>query len=307
MNVAALVITIVIVLLIVGIILIAVFVRTSDTASNKAAVASVSTKPIVCQYYLQEFKPSKYWGLGDFLRGCCKVYQLCAQHDQVYEIHLEHHPIGEFLISTCSAVHPLPAVELFDLDGQEKLAQKVKQNQAIMHVMTNAYADAPLTAQCKAFVKSSLSPNQEMQVYLLENVKLQNYRVLHIRAGDRVLGVDKQLNPDHLEEVVEALQELGGNWSNTYVISDNLKLTEYLAQTYGMNKIETNGVCHLGKQSCSKETVKDTLFDFFLMAQSAEILQVSVYQWGSGFSEWASRLFDIPLRKTLLRSARSSI
>jgi hypothetical protein len=58
-------------------------------------------------------------------------------------------------------------------------------------------------------------------------------------------------------------------------------------------------IIHLGYlNSENKEiAIENTLIDFFLICGAKKIYSLSVYDWNSGFSIMASRLYDIPVEK----------
>ena len=52
---------------------------------------------------------------------------------------------------------------------------------------------------------------------------------------------------------------------------------------------------HLSHPDANIETVKDTLFDFMLLTNAIFIQTHSVYGWISGFVQWVSHIFNVPL------------
>jgi len=61
-------------------------------------------------------------------------------------------------------------------------------------------------------------------------------------------------------------------------------------------------VAHLGKEGQDPNAIRDTLMQFMIFKDASEIIQVSNYGWGSGFSETAAILGQAPLVKVSFQS-----
>ncbi len=65
---------------------------------------------------------------------------------------------------------------------------------------------------------------------------------------------------------------------------------------YGYLKLIT----HSGEKEnddVNLDEMRDTMLDFFIMSKARKIYSISPYNWGSGFSEWCSKVYDIPCVK----------
>ena len=59
--------------------------------------------------------------------------------------------------------------------------------------------------------------------------------------------------------------------------------------------IGINEITHLGESKVqSDNSIINTLTDFFLISKSNNIYAMSPYEHGSGFSEYCSKIFNIP-------------
>jgi hypothetical protein len=53
----------------------------------------------------------------------------------------------------------------------------------------------------------------------------------------------------------------------------------------------------MGMHSTSLQQTKDTMIEFMLMTTCIKIYQLSVYSWGSGFSDTINKIYDIEVEK----------
>jgi hypothetical protein len=85
------------------------------------------------------------------------------------------------------------------------------------------------------------------------------------------------------------------------VVSDSNYIKKYLYKKYKFKMIESE-IIHLGYLNSSNITksIESTLIDFFLICGANKIYSLSVYDWNSGFSTMASRLYDIPIEKYII-------
>jgi hypothetical protein len=60
-------------------------------------------------------------------------------------------------------------------------------------------------------------------------------------------------------------------------------------------KFLIHDITHIGEGTRLQENkVKNTMIDFFLMANSSSIFSLTSYTHGTGFSYWCSKIFNIP-------------
>ena len=82
----------------------------------------------------------------------------------------------------------------------------------------------------------------------------------------------------------------------TIVISDDVGIKGYLEKVAGFIGSPTLP-CHLSTEEDSRK-VLETLVDFFLIAKASHIYQHSQHAYGTGFSDWCSQLFAVPISRT---------
>jgi len=54
---------------------------------------------------------------------------------------------------------------------------------------------------------------------------------------------------------------------------------------------------HLGMNTTDIKKCEDTMIEFMLMTTSIKIYQLSVYYWGSGFSDTVNKIYKVPIEK----------
>ena len=85
---------------------------------------------------------------------------------------------------------------------------------------------------------------------------------------------------------------------NTYflLIADNNFIKHYLSnKKIHRLYIILHDIGHLGENTqLERNTLKNTMLDFYLFAQSSMIYAFSSYDHGSGFSCWCAKTYGIP-------------
>ena len=84
------------------------------------------------------------------------------------------------------------------------------------------------------------------------------------------------------------------------LISDNNDLNNYITKYNSNIKIFINKKCHTGVKSNDLESIKYTLFDFYIMSKSNKINSFSVYGHGSSFSKWCAEIYNIPISSFII-------
>jgi hypothetical protein len=86
------------------------------------------------------------------------------------------------------------------------------------------------------------------------------------------------------------------NPSNKYVIlSDNNEIKSFIKSKFSNTIIQLNKIVHLGQSiNLQNDGIMQTLLDFYIIGMSANILSLSCYDHGSGFSKWSSVIYNVP-------------
>jgi hypothetical protein len=252
-------------------------------------------------------------GFGDLLRGTVHLYQLSKKMNFKLIVDTQFHHVSQFLMSQPHAhsdyviqnrskiIRAINVPESF-------IAQLIRDNKhksAPMLICTN-YGSADQSAvqrmseDCKRFIKTLLIPTPEFKTYFntkCVELKIPRiYSILHFRLGDDEL-VHHAKNVTQYNELVEHAVSNLKQTPNSCVIADSFKFKQHLMQAlpnFSSRIIPTIPI-HLGDPNATVEMVKETLFDFMLLANAMFIKTYSTYGWISGFVSWSCGVFDVPL------------
>jgi hypothetical protein len=125
-----------------------------------------------------------------------------------------------------------------------------------------------------------------------------NYVVIHIRSGDTYLTESNKIFESNYFKklLVEILLILNRyNDAEFLLIADNNEIKYLLLEKFPNLKAVFKDITHLGEGTVlERQKVKNTMLDFYLLANSAAIHSFSAYPHGSGFSLWCAKTYDIP-------------
>lgn len=258
----------------------------------------------VINVYQSSYVNNKEWlcGLGDILRGSIATIQLCHNPDQ-FQLYLGNHPIGYFFEEIPGVTFPEAESVIFyrhnNYDDNSTLLLKdeiAKETSEPFIMATNIFPDRSLTRPQRKVLQSYLTFRNDFFEGGGNNLPTPK-TVIHIRAGDPV-GV-KYISPIFFNNICRVLKNLFRNCpdNNYYLISDNQSLLKSLPRQFPqLIVLSQEQPVHLSiDQKATKEQIKNTLMDFYLLTKAEKIFQLSIYGWGSGFSKSVAEIFDIPL------------
>ncbi len=256
-------------------------------------------------------KPNHGCGFGDYIRGSLALYQVAKDFNIGFKMDLSNHSIGKYLVGHENPTHNKPdeLFRNFNLYKKQNLKKyinryfwRLTQNKNISRhtyvTLSNSFPDNPLSEDCKAFVRDAMLPNAEMQAILDQYKPKKDYVAIHIRTGDWV-GFSE--NDNALEELVQKIDpqikeiKAQSKGKKIYVFSDSMKLKELLKKQYKTYYTETMP-SHSMKEDCN---IVDMLVDWFCIQYSSHVYQFTndYHNWGSGFSDSANWLRDVPITK----------
>lgn len=225
-------------------------------------------------------------GIGDFLRGCCYLFDLLNNTDTNYGISFAKHDISPYLKSTSS-----PRFKQADILDTEKInkdlciganyIQNIKKN--IVNVLQETegeniflftnysdFIDNPrktdrisITKNCQEFMQNNLIFSKSIEKEsgdILSNVS-EDYVVMHFRLGDRKIISsncldDSNINTKHykikLPEmkriILDKHKETG---KDIIVMSDSNELKQYVQKTISKKYSGKIHIIHSNSQHCS--------------------------------------------------------
>ena len=259
----------------------------------------ITEKHIVYQvYYTSENRVKKYsfQGLGDYIRGTIHLYQFIKQNkkDILLKVNFSNHVLNHFFVcdnhltvKTCE--------EDVKYIFQVPLGNRLENN----YIFTNnLLLSNHIDQDCKDFIiKNCLTPRMDfMNKVTLTKQRLHiedyAYSMIHIRTHD-----DEQLNQSRLDKIIKIIQfitRIEENKNTKFLlIANNDIYLEYI----NFSSIQHTHLkkAHLGMPQSNIENAQDTMIEFMLASTSKKIYQLSVYGWGSGFSDTIRNVYSVPI------------
>ncbi len=192
-----------------------------------------------------------------------------------------------------------------------------------MNIDKKEKVDFELHGYVKDYMKHRLIFSKPVKDYF-KKFKIKDYEVMHFRLGDADILKQEKLelndsnvntktfNVDYqssLDKIVATIL-LNGR-KNTIILSDSNGLKEYIMKNIPKEYKNFIHGLHAKSEHCSnnpgfiegrvvKEKEKrDKMFyvalDMYIISKAKHAHSFSVYEWGSGFCYWTSKIFDIPL------------
>ena len=253
-------------------------------------------------------------GLGDMLRGTVYLHQLSQQMKFKLIVDTQLHPVSHMLSS-----HP-HEYSNYVIENQSKIINAINldaNNPLIVNsIQTHLTPDPilittnhnhavslPLSSECKQFVRTILFPNDEFKTYFYDMYNAlkipKHYSILHIRVGDHDLVNHSSIiaNYNNLFDLVNKHLK---TTPSLFIITDSLQFKQYLKRTLDpalTDRVIKTTPVHLSYANAAKDIqpIKETLFDFMLLMNATVIKTHSAYGWVSGFVQWVSYIYSVPL------------
>jgi len=254
-------------------------------------------------------------GLGDYLRGCFGLMQISVMLGLEFDIDLNNHPIGQYIMDNPNKT-PINYSNVFRYHNNNWKTDSNSFLRDFINYLNNIreethclfFSAFPVISKLspigKRIMRLKMDPNEMMK----QNIKLRmaklgitpkSYGIIHIRSGDdKLLGDNKIINVKFLSKI-EVFLSGTINPSNKYIIlSDSNEIKLLIKGKFPNCIAQIKEVTHLGETgNHSDKAVMYTMLDFFIMAASNKIISISAYEWGSGFSQWCSAMYNIPIVK----------
>jgi len=268
-------------------------------------------------------RPVNGMGLGDFVRGNIALYQMCAEHNIPFAIDFSQHPMGAYLVgheisTRCNSQKIVNFIDVYkdELRSTSVLYNKIKKHYKkgkTLRTYCNAFQTFPISAEAKTFVANSMIPNDLLQDRISSvchpSFNHNCYETIHIRTGDPVaFGAELKRNVIEklYDEIGRTIRNIRKN-SNKHIIvlSDSTAIKNLIAKKFGLyttNSVTTHLMANGGD-------VAGTLADYFIMMNSDKIYQFTnaYHWWGSGFSNSASWIYDVPLMPYKLKCFKAEL
>jgi len=281
--------------------------------------------------YTENIKPT---GFGDFIRGCYFLLQFCSKYKFQTKIIINHPIAvflekfyKGFVLNQLVNKPLLRLIPMFTennwkdsrFDAANYIVDTVTNNKTIgdyvnylcgLKVTTNSifsynimFPYEEICSEHKKLVRDLLEPTEEIKLYVdstLETLGIYRncYSVIHIRSGDKYLNdTTKIFDTIYLKKLIYEVNILI-NFNpdiNYLLIADNNEIKLLLMEQFPCLKAIFKGITHIGEGTLlEREKVKNTMLDFYLMANSNSINSYTCYAHGSGFSYWCAITYNIP-------------
>jgi hypothetical protein len=276
-------------------------------------------KRIVNVYQLK-YKNSLAQGLGDYIRGCFCLMQICAMLGLGFDMDLTNHPMSKYLIPEAKSQYNINYAEISRYENTNYVpinATTYSKNSINFFIefvnnlngmgdtesfftFCHSFPIFEVQDVGRKFILSKLLPNEMMQSAVKERLTRlelisKRFAVIHIRSGDKYLLNNGTLNTFVVKKIIGILSKNMKEGTKYLILSDNNQIKLLLKKVFPQVVTKLTKITHLGE--CVKpedDAIMETLLDFYLMSNAFQIISFSPYNWGSGFSQWCGVLYKIP-------------
>jgi len=257
-------------------------------------------------------------GFGDYIRGSLSVLQTATKLGIEFDMAI-HHPLAQWLRPV--ADYKISLGEIKFIATHQGCIKALNQClTSTLFVYVHAFPD-PVSESDRTFVWTRLQPNDSMaqyraEVYASLKIVPRQYEVIHVRCGDHhIQDLHRHFQTNEYESytdapsflVREALARMRPG--TTYVVlSDNAALKRAIRDQFDGAIVRESEILHLGtSETFAAAGVRDTLLDFYLITDAARVTAFSTYSHGSGFSQWACELRNVPYTCTFCSNAQLTV
>ena len=261
---------------------------------NDVKQDNISTTTKYQVYYTSEEKMRKYnfHGFGDYIRGTIFLYQALKGKNISLKVNFSNHIISNFLIcNNHLTTEECENVYYSFIDSNEQDLYNYN------HIFTNKFPITNIDEQCKKFIiQNCLTPKLSFEKKILTtkntlNISDYNYSIIHIRVLDK-----ESYNENRLINILSIILNIRKNNDEELVLISSSEIYLNHINFPFIKKTNLNAT-HVGTNITDVKGCEDTMTEFMLMTTSKKIYQLSVYTWGSGFSDTVNKIYNIPVEK----------
>ena len=265
----------------------------------------------------------KSFGFGDLLRGTIFLYQMSAKFGFNFAVDIRLHHISKWLVvdphgrnDACqneyvdANIHNIKIITTTNIianSDYEAAKFNAIYNASLrtpepLLICTNLFCNESLTAECKQFMKTLLTPNESFAKYITHQNDLHHissqYSILHIRLGDDSFFENRTVNVSNVNNAAKIISRYAE--PNDILMSDSFWFKQRLkSMNVNIAMFDTHPL-HLGDLSTRfveriEDSFKETLYEFFTLTNASILKTYSVYGHVSGFVKYAGLIYDIRL------------
>jgi hypothetical protein len=245
-------------------------------------------------------------GFGDKIRGAIALYQYCRINQVNLKIDI-HQDTSQHYLNFPSVETKYNDHELHDIGGDfttmTNTLNELLTNQKKVYCGCSVYP-GKLTNEDKVFAKHLLEPTPKFKKDIDARVATlpPSYGIKHYRFKDELEGQDISNETffrcfNNLKSTLKETDVLMTNSSSfrKYAV-ENLKIKIVECKE---SEEETCNIAHIGMTPDYKSS-KFSYIEFFCICRAKYIDSYSEYAWVSGFVQWPSSIFDIPISQISL-------
>lgn len=268
-------------------------------------------------------------GIGDYLRGCCSMFELLNTNGVNFEMSFANSDMSQYITTNCDKNFSVE--DIFDTEKHDKenccaheyfnnmvknINTTFKNPKKVHYIFSNyidennAFDPEDLSSKCKEFMQSNLNFCSDLETIA------GDYEVAHFRLGDKHCLSDfettqENINTDDFdidyEKLLENIVKLHNDSGSTIVVlSDSNKFKDYVDKSkndgilvmHTNSQHSSNNPGFIKSMSIDKQAKSDNMMycalDMKIISKAKKLHSYSVYPWGSGFSLWIARIFDVP-------------
>jgi len=242
-------------------------------------------------------------GFGDKVRGAIALYQYCRTNKVNLKIDIRQ-DTSHHVLKLQSAEPKYEKNELLDIGGDlTHITNKLNDllsDKKVIYCGCSGYPDK-LTEEDKSFAKYllELTPKFQKEVDVIVGGLPIGYGIKHYRFKDDIF--DKDGLDMSNETFALCFNHLKKTYKETDVLMTNSSsFKKYAIEQLKIKTIECDGsaeeckISHIGMNSDYKSS-KFSYIEFFCICRASYIYTYSEYEWVSGFVQWPSNIFDIPI------------
>ena len=258
------------------------------------------------------------FGLGDYLRGCLFLSQLCIHQKKIFLMNYSQHPICEFLTGGDTTNISIPLLEFpFPMKTKYDYFQRIsflnKHSQENIYLKDNSFPLKQIHNNVIYKVLQQIQPTNvlidSITNYLNElSLEKNTFIIIHLRIGDDILLDKKNISLFIIQKIIYTLKQIINPAKKYLLISDNTPIKFIIHKYFPFIYFKKSNIIHLGMSNIKeKEGILDTLTEFFLMSHCQQIISFSSYTHRTSFGEVASILFNKPFQYFSLLKKQLSI
>lgn len=304
-----------------------------DYIINERLFINQNLKKII-HVYQKQYGNYIAQGLGDFLRGSIYLIYICILLNLEFDIDFTNHSLSNFLNMNnkiynmdYSKVEALINFNEFTYENEYKFIVEILINKLNnckdeqFYLFNNSVplfdignTDFNIIQKAREIIIPKIEPKQYILDILDSRLKMKGleknkYSVIHIRCGDYFMNIKKKIDSEkhkislkHINDIINTLKRKLDPVKKYIIIGDSNKIKKYVASKFSNIVMFDSGITHLGEDTTNNEnSILDTLIDFNIIRFSNFTVSFTAYGHGSGFSKYASLLYNIPFKQIILQ------